>query len=171
MTTPSGIPVTYQGRWFPTRKALAKHLAPLLGKSVGAVEMALGRYDVEHAIDRMQKGVRSAAGNARPLSYQGQHFPSRAALAEYLVPSVGRTKSTLVSMLSRYDGDVERVLAAHPRGPISFEGKVFRSRRALADYLAPHLHRPARAVEALLIYCGDDDEGVPVVKLVAPERA
>ena len=73
-------------------------------------------------------------------------------------------------MLSRYDGDVERMLLARPMGPISFEGKVLRSRRALADYLAPHLHRPVRAVEALLIYCGDDDKGVPVVKLVAPER-
>ena len=168
MTAPSGIPIKYQGQLFPTRKALAEHLAPLLGKSGGAVEMALGRHDVEQAIDRMQN--RSAVGNARPISYQGQQFRSRAALAEYLASSVGRTKSTLVSMLSRYDGDVERVLAAHPRGPISFEGKVFRSRRALADYLAPDLHRPARAVEARLIYSGDDDKGVPVVKLVAPER-
>ena len=57
MPTPSGIPIVYLGQQFPSRKALAEHLAPLLGKSVRAVAMALSRYDVEHVIDRMQNGV------------------------------------------------------------------------------------------------------------------
>ena len=52
MPTPSGIPIVNLGQQFPSRKALAKHLAPLLGKSVGALAMALSRYDVEHVIDR-----------------------------------------------------------------------------------------------------------------------
>ena len=150
MPTSSGIPIVYRGQQFPSRKALAKHLAPLLGKSVGALAMALSRYDVEHVIDRIQNGVRLSAENMRPISYRGQQFPSRAALANYLAPLVGKTKSTLTTMLSRYEGDVERMLLARPMGPISFEGKVFRSRRALADYLAPRLHRPSRSVEALL---------------------
>ncbi len=78
MPTSSGIPIVYRGQQFPSRKALAKHLAPLLGKSVGALAMALSRYDVEHVTDRIQNGVRLSAENTRPISYRGQQFPSRA---------------------------------------------------------------------------------------------
>jgi hypothetical protein len=45
MVTRSGIPIVYQGQQFPSRKALAKHLAPLLGRSVAALEMALCRHN------------------------------------------------------------------------------------------------------------------------------
>ena len=69
-TSSSGIPLVYRGQQFPSRKALAKHLAPLLGRSVGALAMALSRYNVEHVIieyrtefDCQQRiRVRSATG-------------------------------------------------------------------------------------------------------------
>jgi hypothetical protein len=99
MPTPLRIPIAYRGQQFSSRKALAEHLAPLLGKSVRAVAMALGHYDVAHVIARMQNGARLSADNARPISYRGQQFPSRAALADYLAPLVGKTKSTLTTML------------------------------------------------------------------------
>jgi hypothetical protein len=37
MVTRSGIPIVYQGQQFASRKALAEHLAPLLGRSVAAL--------------------------------------------------------------------------------------------------------------------------------------
>jgi hypothetical protein len=93
-----------------------------------------------------------------PIVYQGQRFPSRTALAEYLAPRCGKTVSTMQTLLSRYDGDVERAVAPHPPKlrPFSFEGQAFPSRKALAIYLAPRLNRPAQSVESLLIYHHDD---------------
>jgi hypothetical protein len=96
---------------------------------------------------------------AIPVVYQGQQFPSRNALADHLAPLVGKTRSTLITLLSRYDGDVERAVAPQRRS-IAFEGQVFPHRKALAEYLAPRLHRPARSVEALLINYNDDVEAV-----------
>jgi hypothetical protein len=97
------------------------------------------------------------SGVAIPIVYQGQQFPSRKALADHLAPLVGKTRSTLVTLLFRYDGDVERAVAQ--RRSIAFEGQVFH-RAALAKYLAPRLHRPARSVEVLLRNYNDDVEAV-----------
>ena len=106
------------------------------------------------------------SGAAIPIVYQGQQFPSRKALADHLAPLVGKTRSTLVTLLFRYDGDVERAIAQ--RRPITFEGQVFLHRRALAEYLAPRLHRPARSVEVLLRNYNDDVEAVLVAKPYRP---
>jgi hypothetical protein len=100
-----------------------------------------------------------------PIVYQGQQFPSRRALADHLAPFVGKTRSTLITLLSRHDGDVERAVASFSRRrSITFEGQVFPHRKALAEYLAPRLHRPARSVEALLINYNDDVEAVLVAR-------
>jgi hypothetical protein len=105
---------------------------------------------------------------AIPIVYQGQQFPNRAALARHLAPLVGKTRSTLITLLSRYDGDVERAVApSSQRRPITFEGQVFPHRKALAEYLAPRLHRPARSVEGLL-KCHNDD--IEAVLLARPYR-
>jgi hypothetical protein len=111
MVTRSGIPIVYQGQQFPSRKALAKHLAPLLGRSVAALEMALCRHNDN--IERVVGGglVQPSAGKAIPIVYQGQQFPNRATLARHLAPLVGKKRSTLITLLSRYDGDVERAVA------------------------------------------------------------
>ena len=101
----------------------------------------------------------TSSGKAIPIVYQGQQFPNRAALADHLAPLVGKTRATLITLLSRYDGDVERALAPGRR-PITFEGRVFPHRKALAEYLAPRLHRPARSVEVLLRNYNDDIEAV-----------
>jgi hypothetical protein len=152
----------YQGQQFPSRKALAEHLAPLLlGRSVAALEVALRSHNDN--IERVVGGglVQPSSGKAIPIIYQGQQFPNRAALAKHLAPLVGKTRLTLITLLSRYDGDVERVVAQ--RRPIAFEGQVFH-RAALAEYLAPRLHRPARSVEVLLRNYNDDVEAVLVAR-------
>jgi hypothetical protein len=158
VVTRSGIPIVYQGQQFPSRKALAEHLAPLLGRSVAALEVALRSHNDN--IERVVGGlVKPSSGKAIPITYQGQQFPNRAALAKHLAPLVGKTRSSLITLLSRYNGDVERALASRRR-PITFEGQAFPHRKALAEYLAPRLHRPARSVEALLINYNDDVEAV-----------
>jgi hypothetical protein len=108
----------------------------------------------------------TSSGKAIPIVYQGQQFPTRAALARHLAPLVGKTRSTLITQLSRYDGDVERAVAPGRR-PITFEGRVFPHRKALAEYLAPRLHRPVRSVEWLLFSHNDD---VAAVLLASPYR-
>ena len=160
MVTRSGIPIVYQGQQFPSRKALAEHLAPLLGRSVAALEVALRSHNDN--IERVVGGlVQPSSGKAIPIVYQGQQFPNRAALAKHLAPLVGKTRLTLITLLSRYDGDVERAIASlSPRRPITFEGQAFPHRKALAEYLAPRLHRPVRSVEGLLINHNDDVEAV-----------
>ena len=108
------------------------------------------------------------SGAAIPIVYQGQQFPSRKALADHLAPLVGKTRSTLITLLSRYDGDIERAVAPFSQHrPITFEGQVFPYRKALAEYLAPRLHRPVRSVEALLFSHNDD---VAAVLLTSPYR-
>ena len=114
MVTRSGIPIVYQGQQFPSRKALAEHLAPLLGRSVAALEVALRSHNDN--IERVVGGglVQPSSGKAIPIVYQGQQFPNRAALAKHLAPLVGKTRLTLITLLSRYDGDVERAVAPLP---------------------------------------------------------
>jgi len=101
-------PIVYQGRQFPTRTALAEHLAPLLGKSVVATRMALYRHNDN--VERIRAG-RQPARNVNPIVYRGQQFPSRKALAAYLAPLLGRSSSRIRALLTKYNGDVARVLA------------------------------------------------------------
>ena len=93
----------------------------------------------------------------KPIEYDGRQFPSRRALAEYLAPLLGRSVATLKSLLSRYDGDIAKVVREHPqRRRMEFEGVAFPTRRALAQYLATRMDRPALSVERLLVFYNDD---------------
>ena len=116
------------------------------------------------------RGGEASANNAIPIVYQGRQFPSRQALADYLTPLVGKTKSTMRTLISRYDGDVERALAPRKRvhRPMTFEGQVFPHRKALAKYLAPRLQRPAKSVEGLLLAYHDDVAAVLAAKPYRP---
>jgi DNA-binding CsgD family transcriptional regulator len=103
-------PIIYQKRQFPTHAALAEHLAPRLGRSVKAVRSALNRYNGD------VKRVIAHGDNAIPIIHQGQHFPSRTALAKHLAPLLGKSVAALKATLHRCNGDVRRVvdLASRP---------------------------------------------------------
>jgi hypothetical protein len=76
-----------------------------------------------------------------------------------------RSVTTMRSLISRYDGDVERALTSRrPHRQMTFEGQVFPHRKALAKYLAPRLQRPARSVEGLLLAYNDDIAAVLAAK-------
>ena len=101
------IPCTYQGRHFPSKKALANHFAPILGKSPATLQVALSgcNGDITRALR-----PRTLA-RAIPAVYQGRQFPSRSALAEHLAPLIGLTPRTVAVLLSKYDGDAGRIFA------------------------------------------------------------
>lgn len=171
MATSGGrIPTVYQGQRFPSRAALAKYLAPRCGKTPSTLMTLLFRYagDVERAIaPHPSRKPRTRI----PIFYQAQRFSSRAALAKYLAPRCGKTFSTLMTLLSRYDGDVERALAAHPspqRRSFTFEGQVFATRKALAVHLAPRLSRSFPSIERLLVHYHDDIAKVLAARSYAP---
>jgi hypothetical protein len=88
------------------------------------------------------------SGKAIPIVYQGRQFPNRAALARPLAPLVGKTRSTLITLLSRYDGDVKRAVARFPQcRPITFAGGERDSPPAPSDAgrPAPRLPRPTQS--------------------------
>jgi hypothetical protein len=147
------IPIVYRGQRFPSRKALALHLAPLLGQSVNTLLSRLTRYDGD--VERALVG-RYELCEPRPIAFEGQVFPSRQALARHLSPLLGRSIATLSSLLSRYDGDVERVVRSRRKDRFAFGGRVFPTRKALAEHLAPRLRRSPEAVVMLLLRRNDD---------------
>ena len=150
------IPIVYRGQRFPSRKALALHLAPLLGQSVNTLLSRLTRYDGD--VERAIVG-RHELCEPHPTAFEGQVFPSRQALARHLSPLLGRSVTTLASLLSRYNGDVERVVRSRQKDrfcPAAFGGRVFPTRKALAEHLAPRLRRSPEAVVMLLLRRNDD---------------
>ena len=130
-----GNPIVYQGQQFPSRRALAQHLAPLTGRSVAALQVALSRHkgDLERVL--LEKPRRK-----QPPLYQGQQFPSMTALAEHLAPLTGRSVAALQVALSRHKGNLERTLQLRDKGkaiPAVYRGQQFPSLTALAKHLAP----------------------------------
>ena len=51
-----------------------------------------------------------------PIPPQGQQFTSRKALADHLPPLLGKSSTAIQKALSRYDGDVQRVIASEAPG-------------------------------------------------------
>ena len=98
------------GRW-------PRYLAPLLGRNVTTISVRLSRYDgdIAKVVDaRQNRGMGRAP---KPIEYDGRQFPSRRALAKYLSPLLGRSVTTLTSLLSRYDGDIAKVVRAASPAP------------------------------------------------------
>jgi DNA-binding CsgD family transcriptional regulator len=92
-----------------------------------------------------------------PIIYQKRQFPTQKALAEYLAPRLGRSVKALQSALSRYNGDVERIIALGDNAiPIIHQGRQFPSRTALAKHLAPLLGKSVAALQATLHRCNGD---------------
>lgn len=101
----------------------------------------------------------------KPIEFRGHVFPHRKALAEHLAPILGRTVTTLAPLLSRYAGDVERVINPRRlRRLIKFKGVVFPHRKALAEHLAPILGRPTHSIDRLLRNHGNDVKAVFAAK-------
>jgi hypothetical protein len=162
------LPTTYAGETFPSRRALAAHLARLTGRSVSTVEQFLSRNggDAEAFVAH----ARSVQADSRiPTTYDGRTFPSRTALAEYLAPLLGRPWRSVEQSLCETRGDAELLVArASARAarsssvsraatyPVTFEDEVFTSRNELAKRIAPRLGRTTSGARNMLRSHGDD---------------
>jgi hypothetical protein len=152
----TALAAIFDGKSFPNRSALARHLAPLTGRSAKACWTLLARYgDADHVLEF----CRAPASRHRLLIFNGQTFPGRRALARHLAPLTGRTVRACDHLLERYGDDGDHVLA-HISGArtaaFSFNGQSFPSRFALARYLVTLTGRSAKACEQMLRRLGDD---------------
>jgi hypothetical protein len=102
--------IIYDGITYPSRAALARHLAPLVGRSVETVW-----YMLERLRDDGADVVRRCAGPCRyrmgkPIAFEGVTHHSRGALARHLAPRVGRTFRAVEVMLAELGDDGEAVV-------------------------------------------------------------
>jgi hypothetical protein len=114
-----GVPIPPQGEQFTSRKALADHLAPLLGKSSTAIQKALSRYDGD-----VQRVIASEA-------------PGRA-YAPPRIPSADPAPETVAMLSVTRDG--WRRPMARPIGERAMTGAERQARYRAAH--APGLHAP-----------------------------
>jgi hypothetical protein len=78
-----------------------------------------------------------------PITHDGVEYPFRAQLARHFAATLGGNLNTWASRLSVTNGDVARTLEMAnnrvPHIPLSYDGRSFPSRRALARYLETKL--------------------------------
>jgi hypothetical protein len=159
-------PVAFEGVEYPNRIALARHLAPRVGRSVGAVRLMLSRKKenggavVRHYAQMKPCPLRTM----KPIAYDGVTYPSRAALARHLAPQVRRSAEAVEGMLIKLGDDVEAVVQRYAQMPpsklIVFEDVTYRSRFALARHLALRLGRCVSSMDGWLSVLGNDGEAV-----------
>jgi hypothetical protein len=137
-------PIVYDGVTFPTRKALAHHLAQKLGRSVNTLNKWLWEANDEASVVVSRHHIACRPENIKTvyLAYDGKTFHCREALTRYLAPLVGRTPYAVRAMLIKHGDDVAAALAYHREISTVVAGKTYRSRahfmRALVRrYLVP----------------------------------
>jgi hypothetical protein len=93
---------------------------------------------MRHTTALQQRSARDGPPSPAAVAALGCAVRHDAALADHLAPLVGKTRSTLITLLSRYDGDVERVVAplSHRR-PITFEEQASRIGRRWRNISLP----------------------------------
>jgi hypothetical protein len=106
------IPITHDGVEYPSRSQLARHLAATLGGNLNTWEsrLSLTNGDVARALE-----MANYRRPLLPLSYDGQSFPSRRALARYLATKLGGTRTGWNGRLQRANDDVARVVRGAQR--------------------------------------------------------
>jgi hypothetical protein len=110
-------PAVFEGRTFRSQTELARHLAPIIGRSVEACQHALRLHgDVAKVIDLYQT-TRPARPTPIPLAFDGRVYRSRHELARHLGRLTGRSFASCKNALRRFDDDPRRVLDnfLHPR--------------------------------------------------------
>jgi hypothetical protein len=133
------IPLRYDGKDFPSRRALAKHLAGITGRSWQTCNRRLGQFDND--IERVIGFAGKVAVRPAKFSHAGQEFSSREELARHVAAVVGRSWFTCREWLRRFDDDVESVIAhaakapTHAWVPITIVGRTFPSQVGFARYL------------------------------------
>lgn len=158
----------FDGKVYPSRKALARHLAPLINRSTRTVARMLQEKgdEVTAVIEHCRKRGR---GNRRArqqiITHDGVNYPSQAALARYIAGVVGRNPTSVQHRLAQLDNagaaviDYYRV-RGRPRRPSAYDGVNYPSRAALARVLAAQLALSVVHVSKLLRQHRNDVAGV-----------
>jgi len=86
------------------------------------------------------------------ISYKGQTFPSRGAMAKYLAPILKRSAGTLTDALRQHGDDAEAIVRRYqPETPAAAPAKAYSHDERAARYLREKLERgpvPADQVDA-----------------------
>ncbi len=112
------IPIEHDGAHYPSRKALAQHLAAIKGLAVSTWTARLSRFDGDV--------VRTLTNKATPpirLIHQGVAFASRKALAQHLAATLGGCPETWSGRLQRAEDNVALAIAPPSRRPTHRRGK------------------------------------------------
>jgi hypothetical protein len=108
-------PCSHEGVAYASFVALARHLAPSLGKSQSAIARQLTKFagDVGKVIEFYRSPPPALqCENAHPAVYNGIEFPSQTALGRYLSGIIpGHTPKAIAHQLRRFAGDVDKVIA------------------------------------------------------------
>jgi hypothetical protein len=99
-------PIRYDGQHFASRRALARHLAALLGSTENACKHALARCDDDPAAV-----LANHLARAERFSFDGLSFATQHELAMHIAPLAGRAVQTTLNLLGKFGGDAARVIA------------------------------------------------------------
>jgi hypothetical protein len=140
-----GIPSTFEGIVYPSRMALARHLAPRLGRRAEVVRNMLRQFgDDAHAVVRqLQSRPRR---KRKPITYDGVAYPNRAALARHLARRLVATADAVHRMLRRHHDNVDDVLAALARQDSVIPGRRFTTKADFLRHLQRHYDVPERTL-------------------------
>ena len=106
------IPIEHDGAHYPSRKALAQHLAAIKGGAIGTWITRLSRFDGDVA-----RALTNKAAPPIRLTYRGMAFASRKALAQHLAATLGGCPETWSGRLQRAANDVALAIAPPSRRP------------------------------------------------------
>ena len=135
------IPIEFEGVRYPSRTALAQHLAATRGHAVGTWAARLSRFDgdVARALVGPVKAPRLS------LAYQGRSY-TRKGLAQHLAATHGGTIAAWNARLIRRGDDVAASIASLDR-PVRTAATHAAVRKAVerATELRPHIEAARKA--------------------------
>lgn len=140
---PRSTPIHYDGKNFPSKKALIEHLAAITGRSYNACHDWLVQFDND--ADKVIAHARKARLLNKSITYKNVIYPGRDKLAKHLAMITGRPYNTCKNWLNRFSDDADKVIAhaagaieRPPSRPVSVDGKNFPSQVAFARHLHQH---------------------------------
>jgi len=146
--------ISYNGKNFPTRAELARHLAPVVGASTNAIEVRLSR----RRSDGAESDIRSRRNALLNISYNGKNFPTRAELARHLAPLVGRSVHAVMWQLAERGDDAATVVELYRRSAeksqIVVEDLTYSSKAQFIHHLRRRYH-VKRGTVKLWLYGAD----------------
>jgi hypothetical protein len=145
----------YDGKTFPSREALAKHLAEITGRSWQACVAWLQRFDNDPL--RVIEHAKTARPQRYTIPFENRNY-TRKELAQRLAEITGRSWRTCDWWLHRFENAPLRVIehaataAENTLRPVAVGGRTFPSQAAFAYYIQTHYGPSIKTMEQWLSY-------------------